>query len=69
MDTKSKPIYGCLQYPHVDFETEHNPNMDVSQIIAYHLTCRIFLYDATHVWIDNAPTYGYSVNRQPTEPP
>lgn len=38
MDTKSKPIYGCLQYPHVDFETEHNPNMDVSQIIAYHLT-------------------------------
>ena len=38
MDTKSKPIYGCLQYPHVEFETEHNPNMDVSQIIAYHLT-------------------------------
>jgi hypothetical protein len=31
MDTKSKPIYGCLQYPHVDFETGHNPEMEFNQ--------------------------------------
>ncbi len=26
-----------MQYPHVDIYTGHNPDMDVSQIIAYHL--------------------------------
>lgn len=44
MGTESKPIYGCTQYPHVDFEVRHNPEMDVSQIISYHLNALMAAY-------------------------
>ncbi len=44
MDNEFIPICGCLQYPHVDLELRHNPEMDVSQIIAYHLTALMASY-------------------------
>lgn len=38
MLAESKPIYGCTQYPHMGFYVCNNPYVEISQIIAYHLT-------------------------------
>lgn len=44
MEAESKPIYGCTQYPHVDFEKRNNPKMDTAQIISHHLKALMEAY-------------------------
>lgn len=38
MEADTRPIYGSLQYPHMDFYLGKNPYMDISKVISANLT-------------------------------